>query len=261
MTYRSAGPGGLLDQKQLRDTTAIVTGGSRGIGRAIVLALSGQGADCAFTYTAHQEAAEALASEVRALGQRALPIRLDVREFEGAKNMVEQVKGEFGRLDILVNNAGITRDRSLMGMSREDWADVIDTDLTGVFNTTRACIITFLKQKRGNVVNVSSVSGIRPMAGQVNYAAAKAGIIGFTKSLAKEVAPYNIRVNAVAPGFIETDMTSQLDEKFREKAIQQIPLGRFGTAGEVAQAVLFLVGDASHYMTGQVLQIDGGLGM
>jgi 3-oxoacyl-[acyl-carrier protein] reductase len=246
-----------LVTQQLRENVAIVTGGSRGIGRAIVLALSGQGAD----YTSHQEEAEALAMEVRVSGRRVLPIRLDVRDFEGAKAMIEQVKSEFGRLDILVNNAGITRDRSLMAMSREDWADVIDTDLTGVFNTTRACIITFLKQKRGNVVNISSVSGIRPMAGQVNYAAAKAGIIGFTRSLAKEVAPYNIRVNAVAPGFVDTNMTSQLGDKFREKALQQIPLGRFGTAGEVAQAVLFLVSEASHYITGQVLQIDGGLGM
>jgi len=250
-----------LDEHQLRDRVAVVTGGSRGIGRAVVLALCRQGADCAFTYSSHQEAAETLAAEVGKLGRRALPIRLDVRDFEGAKAMIEQVKNTFGRLDILVNNAGITRDRSLMGMSREDWGDVIDTDLTGVFNTTRACIITFLKQKSGSVVNISSVSGIRPMAGQVNYAAAKAGVIGFTKSLAKEVAPYNIRVNAVAPGFIETDMTSQLGEKFREKAVQQIPLGRFGTAEEIAQSVLFLLSDASRYITGQVLQIDGGLGM
>jgi 3-oxoacyl-[acyl-carrier protein] reductase len=255
-------PGGLyLEEYHLRDRVAVVTGGSRGIGRAVVLALCRQGADCAFTYTSQQGAAEALAAEVRALGRRALPIRLDVRDLEGAKAMVEQVKSEFGRLDILVNNAGITRDRSLMGMSREDWGDVIDTDLTGVFNTTRACIITFLKQKSGSVVNVSSVSGIRPMAGQVNYAAAKAGIIGFTKSLAKEVAPYNIRVNAVAPGFIDTDMTSQLGDTFREKAVRQIPLGRFGAAEEVAQSVLFLLSDASGYITGQVLQIDGGLGM
>jgi 3-oxoacyl-[acyl-carrier protein] reductase len=258
---RQPAPGACLDEHQLRDRVAVVTGGSRGIGRAVVLALCRQGADCAFTYTSHGDAAKSLAAEVRELGRRTIPILLDVRDFEGAKAMIEKVKSEFGRLDILVNNAGITRDRSLMGMSREDWGDVIDTDLTGVFNTTRACIITFLKQKSGSVVNLSSVSGIRPMAGQVNYAAAKAGVIGFTKSLAQEVAPYNIRVNAVAPGFIETDMTSQLGEKFRDKAVTRIPLGRFGTAEEVAQSVLFLAGDGSRYITGQVIQIDGGLGM
>ena len=245
----------------LLDKVAIVTGGARGIGRSIVLALCQHGADCAFTYVSSPDAASSLAAEVRGMGRRALPVRLDARDFDGAKALVEDVKKEFGRLDLLVNNAGITRDRSLLAMSKEDWDAVIDTDLTGVFNTTRASIITFLKQKSGNIVNVSSVSGVRPMAGQVNYAAAKAGVIGFTKSLAKEVAPYNVRVNAVAPGFIESDMTTQLGEKFRDKALQMIPLGKFGSAEDVASAVLFLLSDASRYITGQVVQMDGGLGM
>lgn len=184
-----------------------------------------------------------------------------MRSFEGAAALVEEVKKEFGRLDILVNNAGITRDKSLMMMSREDWARVIDTDLNGVFNTARACIITFLKQKSGTIVNISSVSGIHPLAGQTNYAAAKAGVIGFTKSLAKEVAPYNVRVNAVAPGFIETDMTAGLSEQYRGRAMSMIPAGRFGTPDEVAQAVMFLVSEKSRYITGEVIQVDGGLGM
>jgi 3-oxoacyl-[acyl-carrier protein] reductase len=175
--------------------------------------------------------------------------------------LIEEVKKEFGRLDILVNNAGITRDKSLMMMAREDWSEVIDTNLTGVFNITRAAIITFLKQKSGIILNIASVSGIHPLGGQANYAAAKAGVIGFTKSLAKEVAPYNIRVNALAPGFIDTDMTSTLGEKTRHKLVDTIPLQRFGTPEEVAGAALFLLSDASRYITGQTLQIDGGLGM
>jgi 3-oxoacyl-[acyl-carrier protein] reductase len=240
---------------------AIVTGGARGIGRSIVLALCREGADCAFTYTKNPAAAESLAKEVQSMGRKAAPFQLDVRDFEGTKTFIEEVKKKFGRIDILVNNAGITRDKSLMMMNKEDWSDVIETDLTGVFNTTRACIITFLKQKSGNIVNISSVSGIHPLPGQVNYAAAKAGVIGFTKSLAKEVAPYSIRVNAVAPGFVDTDMTAALSETYREKAMQMIPLGRFGTPDEVAQAVVFLVSEASQYITGQVIQIDGGLGI
>lgn len=244
-----------------RNKIALVTGGTRGIGRSIVMALCREGADCVFTFSGNYEAAESLADETRSVGRKIAAFRTDVRDYEGTKALIEEVKREFGGIDYLVNNAGITRDRSLMAMTREDWADVIDTDLTGVFNTTRATIITFLKQKSGAIVNISSVSGIHPLPGQVNYAAAKAGVIGFTKSLAREVAPYNVRVNAVAPGFIETDMTSQLGEGFREKALAGIPLKRFGTADDVAQAVLFLLSDEAQYITGQVLQIDGGLGI
>lgn len=250
-----------MEKNSVLNKVAIVTGGTRGIGRSIVLALCRQGADCAFTYVKNSEAAESLAQEIRDIGRRAIPFKLDVRDFEGTKTVIENVKKEFGKIDILVNNAGITRDKSLMMMSKEDWSDVIDTDLTGVFNTTRACIITFLKQKSGNIVNIASVSGIHPLPGQVNYAAAKAGVIGFTKSLAREVAPYNIRVNAVAPGFVDTDMTATFGDKQREKAISMVPLHRFGTADDVAQAVVFLASDASQYITGQTLQIDGGLGI
>ncbi len=240
---------------------AIVTGGTRGIGRSIVLALCRAGADCAFTYANNEFLADSLSNEIRELGRRALPLQLDVRDFEGAKGLVERVKEDFGRIDILVNNAGITIDKSLMMMSSEDWTSVIDTDLTGVFNTTRACIVTFLKQKSGNIINISSVSGIHPLPGQVNYAAAKAGVIGFTRSLAKEVAPYNVRVNAVAPGFIETDMTADFREKYRQRLNDTIPLGRFGTPEEVARVVVFLASEESGYITGEAIQIDGGLGI
>jgi 3-oxoacyl-[acyl-carrier protein] reductase len=250
-----------LGNNPLLHKVAIVTGGTRGIGRAIVLAITRAGADCAFTFSSNRGAAETLSEEVHRLGRRAVPIQLDVRDFEGAQSLIEKVKQEFGQIDILVNNAGITKDKSLMMMSHEDWSNVIDTNLTGVFNTTRACIITFLKQKSGNIVNISSVSGIHPLPGQVNYAAAKAGVIGFTKSLAQEVAPYNIRVNAIAPGFISTEMTAELSEKARDKFMNMIPLRRFGTADEVAQVALFLLGDESQYITGQTVQIDGGLGI
>ena len=250
-----------MGKNLLCDKVAIVTGGTRGIGRSIVIAFAKEGADSAFTYVKNQALADSLVDEVKKIGRRALSVQMDVRDFESAKFFVNRVKEEFGKIDILVNNAGITRDRSLMMMTKEDWSDVIDTDLTGVFNTTRACIITFLKQKSGNIVNISSVSGIHPMPGQVNYAAAKAGIIGFTKSLAKEAAPYHIRVNAIAPGFIETDMTAVLGEKYRKQLNELIPLGRFGTPEEVARVVLFLVSDKSQYITGQVIQIDGGMGI
>ncbi len=245
----------------LDNRVALITGGSRGIGSAIVRLLAAEGADCAFTYSRDEAAARILAEEASRCGRKVLAFRSDARDFEGAQSLMEEVKKEFVRLDILVNNAGVTRDKSLMMMSKEDWSDVIDTNLTGVFNMTRACIISFLKQRSGSIVNISSVSGVRPLPGQCNYAAAKAGVIGFTKSLAREVAPYNIRVNALAPGFIETEMTAALAAKTREKYLQMIPLGRFGTTQEVARAVLFLVSEQARYITGQTIQLDGGLGI
>jgi 3-oxoacyl-[acyl-carrier protein] reductase len=245
----------------LYEKVVIVTGASRGIGRAISLTLCREGADCAFTYASRKDLAESLTREIEEMGRRVMSAQVDVRDYEGTKDFVDSVRETFGRLDILINNAGITRDKSLFMMSREEWKEVIDTDLTGVFNMTRACIITFLKQKSGNIVNISSSSGLHPLPGQTNYAAAKAGVIGFTKSLAKEVAPYNIRVNAVAPGFIETDMTGILNEKYRQKLLETIPAGRFGRPEEVARVVLFLCSDDSIYITGQTLEIDGGLGL
>ena len=250
-----------MQKKLLNDKVAVVTGGTRGIGRSIVIALAEQGADVVFTYLKNHELTRSLVDEVAGLGRRSFPIQMDVRDYEAAKALVDKVKKEFGSIDILVNNAGITRDKSFMMMTKEDWSEVIDTDLTGVFNVARAFIITFLKQKKGNIVNISSASGVHPLPGQVNYAAAKAGVIGFTKSLAKEVAQFNVRVNAVAPGFIETDMTAALPEKYRERLLGSIPVGRFGEPAEVARVVVFLASELSSYITGQVLQIEGGLGL
>ncbi len=246
---------------ELKGKAAIVTGGSRGIGREIVLALARQGCNVAFNYSRNKSLADDLIKELKALKVKAAVRQVDVKDVEVVKVWVEEVKKEFGQLDILINNAGIINDKAFMLMEPKDWQEVIETNLMGVFNVTRACVVTFLKQKNGNIINISSVSGITGTSRQTNYSASKAGIIGFTKSLAKEVAGFNIRVNAVAPGYIETDMLSQLKQDYKQKLLESIPLQRFGSAKEVSDSVLFLLSDKADYITGQVIVVDGGLSM
>lgn len=246
---------------QLDSKVAFVTGASRGIGKAIALTLAEAGADLAINYAGNVAAAEAVADEIRAMGRKALLIQGDVSQTEVAAAMLDQVVAEFGRCDILVNNAGITRDGLLMRMKEEDWDAVLNTNLKGVYNCTKAAVKYMMKQKSGKIVNISSVVGVMGNAGQANYAAAKAGCIGFTKSVAKEVASRGITVNAVAPGFIATDMTSVLPEKVLEEMTSGIPLKRAGQPIDVAKAVLFLVSDDAAYITGQTLHVDGGMVM
>lgn len=245
----------------IQGKTAIVTGGTRGIGKAIVLELARQGANVAFTYVKSAEQANALAGEINKNGMGVMAVQSDSSNFNQSKQMVDGVIKNFGRVDVLVNNAGITRDKALMMMSEEDWRQVIDTNLTGVFNCTRAVIVPMMKQKSGSIINITSVSGVVGMARQVNYSSSKAGIIGFTKALAKEVARYGITVNSVAPGFIETEMVEVLDKKYLEEILRFVPMGRMGKAEEVAEVVSFLISDAARYITGHVLNVDGGMAM
>ena len=246
---------------QIEGKVAFVTGASRGIGRAIALTLAEAGADVAVNYAGNAAAAEEVAAEIRKMGRRALILQGDVSQTEAAAAMLDSVVAEFGRCDILVNNAGITRDGLLMRMKEEDWDAVLNTNLKGVFNCTKAALKYMMKQRSGKIVNIASVVGIMGNAGQANYAAAKAGCIGFTKSVAKEVASRGITVNAVAPGLIATDMTSVLPDKVIEEMAAGIPLKRAGQPVDVAKAVLFLVSDDAAYITGQTLNVDGGMVM
>lgn len=240
---------------------ALVTGGSRGIGRAVALKLAENGADVAINYAGNTAAAEEVKAAIEKLGRKAMLVQGSVADTDGVQAIVNQVVKELGRLDILINNAGITRDGLLMRMKEADWDAVLETNLKGVFNCSKAVMRTMMKQKSGRIVNMASVVGEMGNAGQANYAAAKAGVIGFTKSLAKEVASRGITVNAVAPGFIATDMTKVLTDDQKAEMAKSIPLGRAGQPEDVANAVLFLVSDEAAYITGQVLNVDGGMVM
>jgi 3-oxoacyl-[acyl-carrier protein] reductase len=244
----------------LSGKVSLVTGASRGIGRAIAAELAAQGATV--VAAARDEAKLAsLVEEIKTAGGRAVPLALDVASRESIDAGFAALLAEHGRLDHLVNNAGITRDNLLLRMKREEWDDVIATNLTGVFHCTQVALKPMIKQRSGRIVNVTSVVGLTGNAGQANYAASKAGVVGFTKSVAREVASRNITVNAVAPGFIETDMTAAMTDKARESVVSAIPLGRVGTAQDIAAAVAFLLSDSAAYITGQVLGVDGGFHM
>ncbi len=245
----------------LAGKVALVTGGSRGIGRAIAVTLAKHGADVAINYAGNTAAAEAVKAEIEAMGRKAILCQCSVADSEAVASMVKDVVKELGRLDILVNNAGITRDGLIMRMKDDDWDAVLATNLKGVFNCSKAVMRPMMKQKGGKIVNMASVVGEMGNAGQANYAAAKAGVIGLTKSLAKEVASRDITVNAVAPGFIATDMTSVLTDEQKTEMEKTIPLGRQGLPQDVSNAVLFLVSEDAAYITGQVLNVDGGMVM
>jgi 3-oxoacyl-[acyl-carrier protein] reductase len=246
---------------KLEGKVALVTGASRGIGREIALELAREGANVAINYAGSEAKALEVAEEIRTMGREAITIQADVSSSESVESMVKQTIEVFGKLDILVNNAGITKDNLLMRMKEADWDDVININLKGVFLCTKAVTRQMMKQRSGRIINISSIVGVSGNAGQANYVAAKSGVIGLTKTTAKELATRGITVNAVAPGFITTDMTDKLNDETKNEMLKQIPLARLGEPTDIAKTVLFLASDDSRYMTGQTLHVDGGMVM
>jgi len=243
----------------LKDEVAVVTGSSRGIGAATAIKLAEEGADLVINYNSDRESAEETAAEVRELGRKALIVQGNVANSDDAKNLIKSTIDEYGKIDILVNNAGITKDGLILRMKEKDFSNVIDVNLKGTFNCTKNAIRYMMKQRHGKIVNLSSVVGLMGNAGQANYAASKAGVVGFSKSVAKEVSKRGINVNVVAPGYIDTEMTEELPSKVKEDMLDNIPLNRFGEVEDVANVILFLVSPLSSYVNGQTINIDGGM--
>ena len=245
--------------KLLKDKVALITGGSRGIGRSICKSFADNGCSIAFTYNSSKESAETLINELKEYNVKVKSYKSDASDYDKSVELIDNVLSDFERIDVLVNNAGITKDNLLMRMSPSDFKDVVNVNLGSVFNLTKSSIKIFLKQKEGSIINISSIVGVKGNAGQSNYAASKAGIIGFSKSIALELGSRNIRCNVVAPGYIETEMTNSLPDEVVEKWKESIPLKRSGKPNDVGNACVFLASDLSSYITGQVLQVDGGL--